>query len=95
MREICRQIARYQLKKLVIIDNYENNAYEIQITPKRTHPELDLKVLIVSVQNHLRIYGIFEDYRFDIVFHGVTTSACAIDGRQPAWRDQEQCIWQD
>lgn len=27
--EICRQIARYQPKKLVIIDNYENNAYEI------------------------------------------------------------------
>ena len=51
--EICRQIARYQPKKLVIIDNYENNAYEIQMELKRTHPELDLKVLIVSVQNHL------------------------------------------
>ena len=36
---------------------------------KRTHPELDLKVLIVSVQNHLRIHNIFEDYKPDIVFH--------------------------
>ena len=67
--EICRQIARYQPKKLVIIDNYENNAYEIQMELKRTHPELDLKVLIVSVQNHLRIHNIFEDYKPDIVFH--------------------------
>lgn len=67
--EICRQIARYQAKKLVIIDNYENNAYEIQMELKRTHPELDLKVLIVSVQNHLRIHNIFEDYKPDIVFH--------------------------
>ena len=67
--EICRQIARYQPKKLVIIDNYENNAYEIQMELKRTHPELDLKVLIVSVQNHLRIHNIFEDHKPDIVFH--------------------------
>ena len=67
--EIRRQIARYQPKKLVIIDNYENNAYEIQMELKRTHPELDLKVLIVSVQNHLRIHNIFEDYKPDIVFH--------------------------
>ena len=67
--EICRQIARYQPKKLVIIDNYENNTYEIQMELKRTHPELDLKVLIVSVQNHLRIHNIFEDYKPDIVFH--------------------------
>ena len=37
--EICRQIARYQPKKLVIIDNYENNAYEIQMELKRTHPD--------------------------------------------------------
>ena len=37
--EICRQIARYQPKKLVIIDNYENNAYEIQMELKRTRSE--------------------------------------------------------
>lgn len=67
--EICRQVARYKPKKLVIIDNYENNAYEIQMELKRNHPELDLKVLIVSVQNHLRIHNIFEDYHPDIVFH--------------------------
>lgn len=67
--EICRQVARYQPKKLVIIDNYENNAYEIQMELKRQYPKLDLKVLILSVQNHLRIHNIFEDYKPDIVFH--------------------------
>lgn len=67
--EICRQVARYEPKKLVIIDNYENNAYEIQMELKRKYPNLDLKVLIVSVQNHLRIHNIFEEYKPDIVFH--------------------------
>ena len=67
--EICRQVARYQPKKLVIIDNYENNAYEIQMELRRKHPQLDLKVLIFSVQNQLRVHNVFEEYKPDIVFH--------------------------
>lgn len=67
--ELCRQIAGYQPAKLVVIDNYENNAYELQNELKRKHPELEVKVLIVSVQNHLRIHNIFETYHPDIVFH--------------------------
>ena len=67
--EICRQVARYEPKKLVIIDNYENNAYEIQMELKRNYPQLDLKVLIFSVQNQLRVHNVFEEYHPDIVFH--------------------------
>lgn len=36
---------------------------------KRKYPDLDMKVLIVSVQNHLRIHNIFAKYRPEIVFH--------------------------
>ena len=67
--ELCRQIADDQPKQLIIIDNYENAAYELQMDLGRKHPELDVIVLIVSVQNHLRIHNIFEDYKPDIVFH--------------------------
>jgi FlaA1/EpsC-like NDP-sugar epimerase len=67
--ELCRQIAGYHPKQLLIIDNYENNAYELQMELKRKYPELPIKVLIVSVQNHLRIHNIFETYKPDIVFH--------------------------
>ena len=91
--EICRQIARYQPKKLVIIDNYENNAYEIQMELKRTHPELDLKVLIVSVQNHLRIHNIFEDYKPDIVFLMQQGYKHKRSHKDSPHEDQEQCIW--
>lgn len=67
--EICRQIARYQPKQLVVIDNYENNAYELQMELKKNYPDLDLRVLILSVQNHLRVHNVFEQYKPDIVFH--------------------------
>lgn len=67
--ELCRQIAKHEPKRLIIIDIYENNAYEIQQELKIKHPELDLVVLIASVRNTLRIDQIFDEYRPQIVYH--------------------------
>lgn len=67
--ELCRQIASYQPKQLIIIDNYENNAYAIQMELVRKYPNLDLKVLICTVQNRKRIHNIFNLYKPDVVFH--------------------------
>ncbi|MCR4777584.1 MAG: polysaccharide biosynthesis protein, partial [Lachnospiraceae bacterium] len=65
----CRQVAAKEPKRLIIVDIYENNAYDIQNELKMTHPELTLTVLIASVRNKARIDSIFETYRPDIVFH--------------------------
>lgn len=67
--ELCRQIAEHGPKTLIIVDIYENNAYEIQQELRRRKPELDLVVLIASVRNTHRIESIFEKYRPDIVYH--------------------------
>lgn len=67
--ELCRQIADDYPKQLIIIDNYENAAYELQMELGRKHPELDVIVLIVSVQNRRKIREIFEQYKPDLVFH--------------------------
>lgn len=67
--ELCRQIASHKPKQLVIIDIYENNAYDIQQELKIKYPELDLVVLIASVRNTNRMNYIFETYQPDIVYH--------------------------
>ena len=67
--ELCRQIAGHHPKQLVIVDTYENNAYDIQQELIRKHPELNLQVLIASVRNTARINDIFATYRPNIVFH--------------------------
>ena len=41
--ELCRQIAGHNPKQLIIVDIYENNAYEIQQELIRKYPELNLK----------------------------------------------------
>lgn len=67
--ELCRQIANYKPKCLIIFDIYENNAYEVQQELKKKHPELNLKVLIGSVRNTKRIESVMELYRPDVVYH--------------------------
>lgn len=67
--ELCRQIAGHQPRQLIILDIYENSAYEVQQELVRKYPDLDLVVLIASVRNTARINSIFEKYRPDIVYH--------------------------
>ena len=67
--ELCRQIADHKPKQLIIFDIYENNAYDIQQELKRTHPELDLVVMIGSVRDSKRVDNVFDTYRPDVVYH--------------------------
>ena len=67
--ELCRQIAAYQPKQLIIFDIYENNAYEIQQELKRHYPDLNLEVLIGSVRNTHRLNMVFATYHPEIVYH--------------------------
>lgn len=67
--ELCRQIASHQPAQLIILDIYENNAYDIQQELKIKYPDLNLLVLIASVRNARRINKIFATYKPDIVYH--------------------------
>ena len=68
--ELCRQIARCNPGQLIILDNYENNAYDIQQELIRTHGnKLNLAVEIASVQDAQHLDYVFAKYRPDIVFH--------------------------
>ena len=71
--ELCRQIAEFQPKHLVIFDIYENNAYDIQQELLRKFGKedrkLNLSVRIGSVYNRERLRKIFELVKPDLVFH--------------------------
>jgi FlaA1/EpsC-like NDP-sugar epimerase len=67
--ELCRQIAAKEPKQLIIVDIYENNAYDIQLELTKKYPDLNLVVLIASVRNSARINYIFKTYRPQIVYH--------------------------
>ncbi len=68
--ELCRQIASYSPKNLIILDIYENNAYSIQQELMRTYGnKLNMEVQIASVRDKNKLEQIFSAKNIDIVFH--------------------------
>lgn len=67
--ELCRQIATFSPKRLIILDNYENNAYDIQNELLANYPDLNLNTIIANIREKGRLDKIFKTYRPDIVFH--------------------------
>ena len=67
--ELCRQLASYQPKELIIFDIYENNAYAIELELRRNYPDMKLHVLIGSVRDEARIDQVMATYRPAMVYH--------------------------
>ena len=68
--ELCRQIVKHDPKRLIIVDIYENNAYDIQQELLNKYGgRLDLSVEIASIRDPDRLQQLFAHYRPDVVFH--------------------------
>ena len=67
--ELCRQIATHNPKQLIILDIYENNAYDIEQELLRRFPDMNLLTLIASVRDRTKIEDVFKKYRPNLVFH--------------------------
>ena len=81
--ELCRQITDDHPKQLIVFDIYENNAYEIQQELLRSHPDVNLEVLIGSVRDAVRVNWLFENYRPDIIFHAAAHKHVPLMERSP------------
>lgn len=67
--ELCRQVIANKPAKLLVVDIYENGAYELQMELAQYYPEADVEVLIASVRDYDRLEDIFRKYRPDVVYH--------------------------
>lgn len=68
--ELVRQIAKYSPKQIVIVDIYENSAYDIQQELLLEYgTKLNLVTLISSVRDYDKMEIIFKKYRPQLVFH--------------------------
>ena len=68
--ELVRQIAQYSPRKIIIVDIYENNAYDIQQELILKYGDgLDFITLISSVRDYNKMEMVFKEYRPQLVFH--------------------------
>ena len=68
--ELVRQIAKYNPAQVIIVDIYENNAYDIQQELVMEYGKsLNLVTIIASVRDYFRMNQIFKKYKPQVVFH--------------------------
>ena len=67
--ELCRQIIKFEPEKLVIVDIYENNLYDIEQELKFDYPNSKVEAIVASVRDKDRLNEIFEEYKPYLVFH--------------------------
>ena len=67
--ELCRQIMRYNPEKLVVLDIYENNAYDLQMELNSKYDREKIDIVIASVRDKERLRKVFAKYNPYIVFH--------------------------
>ncbi len=67
--ELTRQIMIHNPKQLLILDNYENSLYDIELELKTNHPNNDIRAIVANIREKERLDAIFEKYTPEIIFH--------------------------
>jgi FlaA1/EpsC-like NDP-sugar epimerase len=66
--ELCRQIVSLKPEKLLILDNCENNVYEIEMELK-AESKVEIVPLVKDIRDRRSIEAVFAEYKPDVVFH--------------------------
>ena len=67
--ELCRQIARLDPSRLVVMDISEFNLYRLELELREAYPALALSVVLADVCDTAAVERIFERHHPDVVFH--------------------------
>ena len=67
--ELCRQLATFGIKKLILFDNAETPMHNLRLELEERYPELDFVPVIGDVRQLPRLDFAFRQYKPQIVFH--------------------------
>lgn len=67
--ELCRQIARFNPQKLLMLDIYENNLYFLDLELREEYQDIEFKPIIASIRDRNKLDCLFAKYQPDVVFH--------------------------
>jgi len=67
--ELCRQIASYQPRQLLLLGHGENSIHHMVWELREKFPRLDTQPLIADVRDYERLLTLFARYRPEVIFH--------------------------
>jgi FlaA1/EpsC-like NDP-sugar epimerase len=84
--ELCRQIARFTPRKLVLYDAGEFALYTIEQELNKAFPDLDIVYLAGDVRDDVRLEEVFGEYQPNVVFHAAAYKHVPLMERHNAWQ---------
>ncbi len=81
--ELCRQLALYGPRELVLVELSEFNVYQIDKELRRKYPGLRIFPYIADIKNESRLRAIFEQHAPTLVFHAAAYKHVPIMERNP------------
>ena len=81
--EIIRQLALFNPRQIVVLDNAESPLYEMELYLENTFPDLEFSTILADVRNIDRLEMIFAKFKFDIVFHAAAYKHVPIIEKNP------------
>ncbi len=84
--ELCRQIARFSPKKLVLFESSEFALYNIEQELLKKFPQLDIAYLAGDVRDAVRLEQVFAEHRPSVVFHAAAYKHVPLMERHNAWQ---------
>ena len=67
--EICRQLAGFEPRRLVLLGHGENSIYEVEMELRSSFPFVSLVPEIADIRDSHRINRVFDRFRPEVVFH--------------------------
>lgn len=81
--ELCRQLAKFRPRKLLLLGHGENSIFNIEMELRKTFPELELETLIADIQDRERMKNVFDDHHPQVVFHAAAHKHVPLMERNP------------
>lgn len=82
--ELCRQIAPFKPKQLLLLGHGENSIYEIEMELRKSFSTISMQLIIADIQDRSRLNEVFEQYRPSVVFHAAAHKHVPLMERNPA-----------
>lgn len=67
--ELCRQVAKFKPKEMVLLDIYENTLYDIELELKAKYKDIKIDAVVASIRDKEDLNHIFKKYQPYLVFH--------------------------
>lgn len=67
--ELCRQIAAYRPRQLLMLGHGENSIYHAWLELREKFPQLDARPLVADVRDKDRLTALLDRYRPEAIFH--------------------------